>query len=858
MYANTANILIIFLFIFSPLPVLALEFSVPCQNATDLGQCVVSIYNYALAIVGIVALVVFIWGGLEYFLAAGNITKAEKGRERIQAAILGIILLFSSYIILYTINPDLVKGSFKLLGIGGKEEEKAEYDNTIFLKESPDSSAYSGRSFSTVIEPTGGTPPYTFEIVEGSLPPGLQMESDGEKAVIFGTPNEIKTPSNSFKKLALISEARAADGSKDYTFRIKITDANGNVSFENITIKVRDRDSRSDTGEREFNITTTTPSPTPEPEDFARASELDFIQEIEISDKGSFDPVLFPAGDNINLKAKKLYKVKVKIDISKVSPFLVKSGSQWVAVPPRTKIISSTPIEYVDHNKITHNNRRIQAPTAPNIYPMELLKIGGYITSTHNYLIDLEKSDPKNKIFNLQPILSKGIAKGSVFSSVEGERYITVSSSDRGGLPSDSTLDNIYRLFESVPLQGYIYIPESEVGKKNDLTVELLAKGKDGKLVKDQRKVSLDIDGVNKPPVAYGQLCATTAGGKEECDFPHLRNVSWFSQWQLYLVSLDNRKTHDPDGDAMSCLWLNQGFAVKGFYPSPLNPSGCSSPGLRRANPYSSGNTAGDVWINWWPGLGRNTDKFETNYRTNERGDSDSFIITDGSLLSNVVRYEISTGKEPGKIYPLTSCNPAKDGSEKVIYASGIDQEYWCTRVAEPSAGSWLWRGALNLNGDSRDFGGCSNTIGGNAVLEYSPSAGGAKWKCERTGQYWRLREISQGSGGGSAVSAKLEPLVSKELKVKAGDKVVLRVRLVDTSSNKLNPSTISWDVLRIGAATNLNLPISASYDSNTKIAQAEFTAPNLSILFSVNVYVKLEGGGLGDVFENFRIDVSN
>lgn len=77
---------------------------------------------------GIVAFVQIIYAGWIYLTAAGNTTKTGDAMKKISNAILGIVLLFSSYIILNTINPDLVGGSFGLPDLGGNKIEKVNYD----------------------------------------------------------------------------------------------------------------------------------------------------------------------------------------------------------------------------------------------------------------------------------------------------------------------------------------------------------------------------------------------------------------------------------------------------------------------------------------------------------------------------------------------------------------------------------------------------------------------------------------------------------------------------------------------------------------------------------------------------------
>ena len=79
-----------------------------CPKATTPATYVTRLYQFGLMIVGLIALGAFIYGALQYTLSAGDFTSKEDAREQMKQAIYGILLLLSSYLILYTINPKLV------------------------------------------------------------------------------------------------------------------------------------------------------------------------------------------------------------------------------------------------------------------------------------------------------------------------------------------------------------------------------------------------------------------------------------------------------------------------------------------------------------------------------------------------------------------------------------------------------------------------------------------------------------------------------------------------------------------------------------------------------------------------------
>jgi hypothetical protein len=65
-------------------------------------------YKLALIIAGTLAFGSVVYGGFKYATSAGNASSQSEGRSWIWSALLGLILLASAYIILQTINPNLV------------------------------------------------------------------------------------------------------------------------------------------------------------------------------------------------------------------------------------------------------------------------------------------------------------------------------------------------------------------------------------------------------------------------------------------------------------------------------------------------------------------------------------------------------------------------------------------------------------------------------------------------------------------------------------------------------------------------------------------------------------------------------
>ena len=77
-----------------------------------------AIYKYAIGIVGIVATVVMMFGGVLWIVAGGNASKVGEAKAWITAALTGLLLALSSYMILYTVNPALISPNIDTLEEG--------------------------------------------------------------------------------------------------------------------------------------------------------------------------------------------------------------------------------------------------------------------------------------------------------------------------------------------------------------------------------------------------------------------------------------------------------------------------------------------------------------------------------------------------------------------------------------------------------------------------------------------------------------------------------------------------------------------------------------------------------------------
>jgi hypothetical protein len=105
--------------LFTPIKSFALEYTPLEPNAfptaittsTTFSSFLNQVFQLGLAVAAALAVVMIVWGGVEIMLSE-SVLKKNNGKERIQNAIYGLLLALFSWLILYTINPEIL--NFKL------------------------------------------------------------------------------------------------------------------------------------------------------------------------------------------------------------------------------------------------------------------------------------------------------------------------------------------------------------------------------------------------------------------------------------------------------------------------------------------------------------------------------------------------------------------------------------------------------------------------------------------------------------------------------------------------------------------------------------------------------------------------
>jgi len=74
-----------------------------------IGEYIAGIYNYAIGVVGILATITMMIGGVIWLTAGGNSSRIGEAQAWITSSVTGLLIALTSYMILYQINPDILK-----------------------------------------------------------------------------------------------------------------------------------------------------------------------------------------------------------------------------------------------------------------------------------------------------------------------------------------------------------------------------------------------------------------------------------------------------------------------------------------------------------------------------------------------------------------------------------------------------------------------------------------------------------------------------------------------------------------------------------------------------------------------------
>jgi hypothetical protein len=110
---TTALVLTGVLFAFSVMPALALDTGLNYGTFTGLGtqdlrEGVMNIINLLLGFLGIIAIIIILYGGFVWLTSAGNEEKVSQAKKIITAGIIGLIIIFVSFAIATFVIESLI------------------------------------------------------------------------------------------------------------------------------------------------------------------------------------------------------------------------------------------------------------------------------------------------------------------------------------------------------------------------------------------------------------------------------------------------------------------------------------------------------------------------------------------------------------------------------------------------------------------------------------------------------------------------------------------------------------------------------------------------------------------------------
>lgn len=108
------------------------------RSTVYIGRYISAFYDYGIAIVGIVAVIVLMIGGIIWLTSGGSPGKIGQAKDLITGSIAGMALLLCSWMLLNTINPDLV--NFKIQEIENIAEKPLNISQAVSCSDATASS----------------------------------------------------------------------------------------------------------------------------------------------------------------------------------------------------------------------------------------------------------------------------------------------------------------------------------------------------------------------------------------------------------------------------------------------------------------------------------------------------------------------------------------------------------------------------------------------------------------------------------------------------------------------------------------------------------------------------------------------
>lgn len=103
-------------FALSVVPALALEIGIDYGTYTGLGtkdirEGIMSIVNVMLGFLGILAIIIILWGGFRWLTSGGNEEKVGEAKKIITSGIIGMVIIFTAYAIASFVVTQLMQAT---------------------------------------------------------------------------------------------------------------------------------------------------------------------------------------------------------------------------------------------------------------------------------------------------------------------------------------------------------------------------------------------------------------------------------------------------------------------------------------------------------------------------------------------------------------------------------------------------------------------------------------------------------------------------------------------------------------------------------------------------------------------------
>jgi hypothetical protein len=114
----------------APLPIFGNIFN---ASGKSFGDYLSIMFTFLVSFAGVLAVVMLIFGGIQY-MSTDSLSGTESGRSKMYQAVFGLIIVLASYVILNTVNPNLVKFNFSIQGQEIEIDEVADDGSTLTVQ----------------------------------------------------------------------------------------------------------------------------------------------------------------------------------------------------------------------------------------------------------------------------------------------------------------------------------------------------------------------------------------------------------------------------------------------------------------------------------------------------------------------------------------------------------------------------------------------------------------------------------------------------------------------------------------------------------------------------------------------------